>query len=192
MQFGDANLDDPIPGLLTIVPPPDLPSGPSDRQVKRPHNAYNLFFIENQHSAREQNPSLSGNEISHLLGRQWSEMDDDARRPYKEQAKAISAKFRQENPDYHYQKASTRWQRPPNRPPKFASASPFDCGDLTSEADIESHLGKLFQFLGSQAVAHFFCSEREVLDDYRAWMKNCSAGMANLPDELVDLAALQQ
>jgi hypothetical protein len=76
--------------------------------VKRPHNAYNLYFIERLQVEKDIHPELSGNEISQLIGKTWSEMDEEARRPYRERARDIHDKFKEEFPDYHYQKASER------------------------------------------------------------------------------------
>lgn len=93
-------MDDPMHGIL----PTAFTDTQKKGKIKRPPNAYNLFYMEQQPILRSENALVSGNDISKELGRRWKEMTDDERKPYQEQAKQIWEGFRQENPDYHYEK----------------------------------------------------------------------------------------
>ena len=95
--FVDEGMRGILPGVLTDTQ--------KKTKVKRPLNAYNLFFMERQPIVKADNPELKGNEVSKELGRQWKKMTDEERRPYFERAKQIWDEFRLENPDYHYDKS---------------------------------------------------------------------------------------
>lgn len=80
-------------------------------KVKRPLNAYNLFFIEQQPIFKTKNPSASGNDISKELGKRWKYMTEEERRPYTDEAKRIRDDFLQQHPDYHYEKGKGKLQK---------------------------------------------------------------------------------
>ena len=53
-------------GTQFIEPIPDMMNHPSDvngfkKKVKRPLNAYNLFYLEKQPELKSRNPTLNGN-----------------------------------------------------------------------------------------------------------------------------------
>ncbi|OHT08323.1 HMG box family protein [Tritrichomonas foetus] len=105
MSF-DPYLEESIRSFLPATPP--IESTQKTEKPKRPPNAYNLFFMENQATLKSENILLSGNQVSQELGKRWKEMNEEQRRPYIERAAAIREKFKQENPDYHYEKKADK------------------------------------------------------------------------------------
>jgi hypothetical protein len=55
-------------------------------------------------------PNLPNVEISRMLGVHWKCLDELARRPYKERARAMQADFKRDHPDYKYDKARQKRQ----------------------------------------------------------------------------------
>lgn len=77
-------------------------------KVKRPLNTYNLFYLERQPKLKAEHPLLNGNDISRLVANEWKEMTSEQKKPYKEKATELYNKFKLENPNYHYEKASDK------------------------------------------------------------------------------------
>ena len=78
------------------------------KKQKRPPNGYILYCLEKRKELRVLHPDLPNIEISRMLGDNWKSLDESERRPYKEKAKALQADFKQQNPDYRYEKARER------------------------------------------------------------------------------------
>jgi hypothetical protein len=188
MNFDSVPMDDPMTGLLPVPPQPGLLlRPPRDRQVKRPHNAYNLFFIERQQAERDLNPNLSGNEVSQLIGHKWSEMDEGARRPYVERAKAIRDRFREENPDYHYQKGEKSRKLRRRTEPLFD----FHAG-ADGQKHLETQLRNLFTFLGAQAIASYVSQNKPLMEEATALVKSVTLPGAGGIDDPIDFVGLNQ
>jgi hypothetical protein len=177
MQFGDGALDDVMSGFMTMHPNGSngISSVANHRPVKRPHNAYNLYFIEQQPIERENNPTLNGNAISQLIGRQWADMDDAAKRPYRQRAKEIWEKFRNENPDYHYQKGSNKPRKSKTNSCSHAAES-IVFPELESPEAIEACLGKIFAFLGRKVITHYFANNKEAMEGFCGWSEGIFGG----------------
>jgi hypothetical protein len=188
MNFDSVPMDDAMAGLLPVPPQSALLlRPPRDRHVKRPHNPYNLFFIDRQQIERDLNPNLSGNEVSQLIGRKWSEMDENARRPYVERAKAIRDRFREENPDYHYQKGekSRKLKRPTE--PLFEFQ-----GGADGQKHLEAQLRNLFMFLGAQAIASYVSQNKPLMEEATALVKSVTLPGAGGLDDPMDFVGLNQ
>jgi hypothetical protein len=169
MAFEPTSLEDAIGGFAHAAPvadglpraaaaPAAAPAFPSDRdgRVRRPPNAYNLYFHERVPAERLAHPDFTGNQISQFIGQRWAQMDEEQRRPYREQAQALQRRFREEHPDYHYRKAPDRlWPAPRARP----GAAPDDT------RAIEAGIRNAFTFLGSQLIAAYLLQNRELLGD---------------------------
>jgi hypothetical protein len=151
--------------------------------VKRPHNAYNLYFIERLAIEKEVHPDLTGNEISQLIGKKWSEMDDEARRPYRERARDIHDKFKEDFPDYHYQKASERRRAVPRTLQQIAGDD-----DQTPQKVMELSLKNLFAYLGSQLLTTYMGQNKTLMDEAASIARGAlaSGGL----DEPLDLIGL--
>ena len=104
MSSFDSFLDDSIHSIIPSSIPLEVPISPKVEKLKRPPNAYNLFFMEQQTKVKLENPSLSGNQVSQELGHRWKEMSEESKKPYIDRANDIRDRFKQENPDYHYEK----------------------------------------------------------------------------------------
>ena len=107
MSSFDSFLDDSIHSIIPGSIPIEVPISPKVEKLKRPPNAYNLFFMEQQAKVKLENPSLSGNQVSQELGRRWKEMNEESRKPYIDRANEIRDRFKQENPDYHYKNSKS-------------------------------------------------------------------------------------
>jgi hypothetical protein len=169
MSFDPMSPEEAIAGFPHQRPLPDgLPQPPSDPSVpsfstdrdgrpKRPLNAYNLYFLERVPEEKLAHPDFTGNQISQLIGQQWAKMDEGERAPYRDQAHALQAKFREEYPDYHYRKASER-ARPVR--PRTKGSVPLD-----DPQGIETGLKNAFTFLGSQLIANYLLQNRALIGD---------------------------
>ena len=78
---------------------------PQGGKPRRPPNAYILYCLEKRTELRAQHPELPNVDISKLLGDKWKSLDESERRPYKERAKVLQSEFKEQNPDYKYEKA---------------------------------------------------------------------------------------
>ncbi|KAK8848276.1 non-histone protein [Tritrichomonas musculus] len=139
----------------------------SNKPVKRPHNAYNLFFIERKPIEREKHQKLSGNEISQLIGKIWTAMSEEEKRPYKDKAKIIQAQFKEENPNYHYQKSTEKPKRKKplhqsNMNPSYNFNSPNV--NINSQISLEVQLKNMFSSLGQQVVMRYLGQNKADID----------------------------
>jgi hypothetical protein len=160
MLFGDASaIEDPMRALL-----PNGLSGVSHDKVKRPHNAYNLFFMEQFPQIKASFPTLTGNEMSREIGKRWKDMPDDQRRPYREQAKAIWSQFRSENPDYHYEKGRDKTVQRKHRTVDLGLD--FNLLALCS-AEVrpdEAQISGILNLFSAQMMAQFVLQNKDVAD----------------------------
>jgi predicted RecB family nuclease len=136
--------------------------------VKRPHNAYNLFYSERLQIEKDLHPDLTGNEVSHLIGKTWSEMSEDARRPYRERALDIREKFKEEFPDYHYKKSNKRKRRLDQV--EGRTETPQKC------SMVELSLKNLFTYLGSQLIASYLPQNKMLMDEAATIVRGALAG----------------
>ena len=186
MNFEGTVLDDALSQSLSLLPVGQTnllkSSNAQKSQVRRPHNAYNLYFIERLPIEKEENPNLTGNEISHLIGKKWAAMSEEEKKPYRDRAQEIKAKFKQENPDYHYQKGGTKAK---GRKDLFMQAFPEN---LTLEQRIEVQMKSLLAFLGAQAITHYLGNNKG-LEDINAITRNVTRMVGNgqnIEEPLVD------
>lgn len=119
------------------------------KTLKRPHNAYNLFYMERNPIERKNNPRITGNEVSRLIGKKWWSMKEEERHVYHERAREISLKFKQEHPDYRYQKGSGN--------DRYGN----DEGENGEREIMELHIRNVLAFLGCQAVIQHLTSTNE-------------------------------
>jgi hypothetical protein len=170
MLFGDPSaMDDPMRALL----PHGLSGVPHDK-VKRPHNAYNLFFMEQFPQTKATFPNLTGNEMSREIGKRWKDMSDDQRRPYREQAQAIWSQFRSENPDYHYEKGRDKAVQRKHRTVDLGLD--FNLLALCS-ADArpdEAQIAGILNLFSAQMIAQFVLQSKDVTDAVTASVRNDS------------------
>ncbi|OHT12557.1 HMG box family protein [Tritrichomonas foetus] len=165
MNGFDPTLDEPF-GVSQPLTIPE--TSISDKPVKRPPNAYNLFFIERQPIERENNPKLTGNEVSQLIGKQWKEMTEEQQLQYKEKANQIRAKFKEEHPDYHYQKGSDKQRKKKKNHSNlnilgteadlfgFLTEEP-----LSSQTTLEAQLKNLFTLIGQAVITKYLTTNQD-------------------------------
>ncbi|EAY09770.1 HMG box family protein [Trichomonas vaginalis G3] len=99
----DSTIESPI---RNQVPGP-VDGAPSSK-VKRPLNTYNLFYLERQPKLKAENPLLNGNDISRLVATEWKDLTNEQKKPYRDAANELYNKFKQENPNYHYEKTDKK------------------------------------------------------------------------------------
>jgi hypothetical protein len=82
-------------------------------KVPRPPNSFILYRQEHHPKIKDQNPDLHNNDISVILGKQWSMEPQSVKDRYKARANAIKKKHAAENPGYRYapRKASEKKRR---------------------------------------------------------------------------------
>jgi transcription factor SOX7/8/10/18 (SOX group E/F) len=72
---------------------------------RRPPNAFILYSQSMRTTVRQDNPTLSNNEVSRLLGKMWKEVPADIKLQFKQQASAAQEDFKRQHPNYTYRKA---------------------------------------------------------------------------------------
>jgi hypothetical protein len=129
-------------------------------KIRRPHNAYNLFFMEQLAELKKGFPTITGNEASRELGRRWKSMSREQRQPYVDRALEIRTQFRVENPDWHYERRS-----PHAKPPSASEhmTSNF-LGFLNGDHGDDPQVAGLLSILGSQMIAHFVLQNKDITD----------------------------
>lgn len=160
MSF-EPSLDDSFQGPEQ----PGLTGNKIREAVKRPPNAYNLFYMERHLIEKQDNPKLSGNAVSRLIGKKWAEMTENEKRPYRDKAKEIRSNFRIIHPDYHYQKSSPKPKVPikaplSNHTQDTQSQEQFP--EMTQQQKIETQLHNLFSWLGVQSIIHCSSKDKDV------------------------------
>ncbi|OHS93415.1 sex-determining region Y protein, sry [Tritrichomonas foetus] len=75
---------------------------------KRPANAFIRFCLENRKLYRDSHPGMSNIEISSLLATEWNKLTEEQKNPYKISAQEEQKKFKEENPQYGYDKAKQK------------------------------------------------------------------------------------
>ena len=132
----------------------------SQTKVKRPLNAYNLFYLERQPVLKSQNQSLNGNEVSRLVAKEWEELPQEGRQPYVEEAKKIQAKFRSENPNYRYEKSSYKQNKKKH---KISDNKQDFYNNLTdiNDPQYKQHL----YIIGASYLAQFIISRKDLQND---------------------------
>ena len=95
-------------------------------------------------------------------------MTEEEKRPYKEKANIIRQQFKEENPNYHYQKASEKQKKKRNQTHTIAPRDSFNFNtlehansnntpniNLNSPLSLEFQLKNMFSSLGQQVVLRY-------------------------------------
>ena len=167
MEFDTQGLEEPMRSAYPV----SVDNGNRSQKVKRPLNAYNIFYLERQPKLKQENPLLSGNDISRQVGIEWKEMNEDQKKPYKEKARDIYEKFKQENPDYHYDKSSEKKavKKSRNNDHGFYGDSVSGFGN--------NHDSVYFQ-IGALTLANFVLTRKDILDDISKSVKDGKLSMS--------------
>ena len=78
------------------------------KKQKRPPNAFIRFCLEKRKEFREANPDKTNIEVSTLLANEWKQMTEEQKASYRTAAKDEQKKFKEENPEYGYDRAKQR------------------------------------------------------------------------------------
>ncbi|KFA51512.1 hypothetical protein S40293_06325 [Stachybotrys chartarum IBT 40293] len=73
-----------------------------ETRVRRPPNAYILYRRDRHNIVKQNNPGITNNEISSVLGRAWQEEDPQVRAEYSTMARQIKEALLEKYPDYQY------------------------------------------------------------------------------------------
>ena len=138
-----------------------------DCKVKRPLNAYNIFYLERQPKLKAEQPLLNGNEISKLVGMEWKEMSAELRQPYIEQAQNLYQKFKEDNPNYHYQKSVKRSKK--RKTKKEDAFYEYDVNNGPANITLSQ--------IGSLALAQIVLSRRDWQEEILLTLRNLRAGL---------------
>ena len=126
-------------------------------------NLGNLFFCEKRPKMRAENPNISGNEISKIIGRQWSDLSPQQRQPYIEKASEIREQFKRDNPDWHYEKSNIKYNKRRNR-----NESQFLFYQNENSFNRLTMTGSLF-------LANFVLSRKDLQEDLASFIENQKA-----------------
>ena len=149
MSSFDSFLDDSIHSIIPASIPLEVPISPKIEKLKRPPNAYNLFFMEQQAKVKLENPSLSGNQVSQELGRRWKEMSEESKKPYIDRANDIRDRFKQENPDYHYEKKKAKKHK---------------CTTQTINDNNDSRISDVFSCIIKLSVSQYLYQDKHAIE----------------------------
>lgn len=147
-------LDDTIRNIIPTSNVTELTAPPKTEKVKRPLNAFNIFFMEQQSTMKIEHPLLSGNQISQELGRKWKDMSDEEKKPYLDRARDLHTKFRQENPDYHYHKKNEIKKKVKSK------ESPI----ISNFNENDAHFRDVFNNLLTSIITQFLFQSKPLLD----------------------------
>ena len=75
---------------------------------KRPMNSFLLFCKDKREEALMQNPHLKSVDISPILAEQWKNLPETEKQKYKLKAAEQQKQFKEENPDYQYERGKQR------------------------------------------------------------------------------------
>ena len=86
-----------------------------------PPNAFSIFLQEEFKTYQERNPTLSEKDIKRELGKFWLASNDDYKEKYREHARALRDKFKQDNPGFVEKPLKKKTSGPLDRYPKPAN-----------------------------------------------------------------------
>ena len=72
------------------------------QRIKRPMNSFMAWSSLERKRLAEREPHLHGTELSKQLGEMWKAMNEEEKKPFREEAVRLKAKLLEEHPDYKY------------------------------------------------------------------------------------------
>ena len=109
------DIDNQQPQSTQTTPQSQLPSVSLTQQQlektnkkKRPMNSFLLFCRDKREEAVVQNPNLKSVDISPILAEQWKSLPESEKEKYKQMAAEQQRQFKEENPDYQYERAKQK------------------------------------------------------------------------------------
>mmetsp|Transcript_3603 Transcript_3603/g.5469 ORF Transcript_3603/g.5469 Transcript_3603/m.5469 type:complete len:436 (+) Transcript_3603:242-1549(+) len=101
--------------------------------VPRPQNSFMIFSNDHRAMVQSNNPKLSNQEVSKVLGSLWSALDPAARAQYSQRASSIRDLFRQSHPEYKFTRRSVRKQPASSTSTTTAATTPKGTPSSTSK-----------------------------------------------------------
>lgn len=97
------------------ITPEKLPDTDDKQKRRRPMNAFLLFCKDKREEVRIQNPNLKNVEISTILAEQWRNLEESEKEKYKQNYAEQQQIFKQDFPDYRYEKSHSKRNDMKNR-----------------------------------------------------------------------------
>ena len=79
-----------------------------EKKPKRPPNAYLLYTEDVRNRIKKENPDLNPKELTKLIAKRYKEESPEVLQRYKDLAKAKIEEFKAQNPNYSYDKSSSK------------------------------------------------------------------------------------
>ena len=73
---------------------------------KKPKSGFMCFSQERRKSLKEEQPELSITDASKVIGKEWNELDDEGKAPYKQLAEEDKNRYQKEKADFDAAKAN--------------------------------------------------------------------------------------
>ncbi|XP_069805750.1 transcription factor SOX-15-like [Dendropsophus ebraccatus] len=133
----------------------------AETPVKRPMNAFMVWSSEERKRVSALHPKMHNSEISRRLGEVWRALDEDERRPYREQAQRLRELHAREHPGYKYaprkrkrEKAENRGPNPPppQQQPGTGALQPGGHDESSGSSSGGAQPGEPYSYLSYSAV----------------------------------------
>ncbi|KAJ4259639.1 hypothetical protein NW762_007569 [Fusarium torreyae] len=99
------------------------PDKSAQTKIPRPPNAYILYRKERHQLVKQNNPGITNNEISQVLGKCWNMETREVRARYKQKADQLKEEHRQMYPDYQYRPRRTGEKRRRSTVPRAGTST---------------------------------------------------------------------
>lgn len=77
---------------------------PDTEKLRRPMSSFLIYCRQKRPEIRLENPATQNIEITKILATKWKNLSPAEKAPYKEEAQRLLDKFKEDNPEYRYQK----------------------------------------------------------------------------------------
>lgn len=120
-----------------------MEENPSGAPGKRPMNAYMLFCNDTRGELLQREPDLSHKTVMQRLGELWKGLAEDRKMSYRERAKELQRKFKEEKPEYKYKPRKPRSNDSDDGPP---------CASMRLPPGITPYEASYFMLCGVQSL----------------------------------------
>jgi len=115
------------------------PSAPPAERIKRPMNAFMAWAKEERKRMATEHPNEENATISRLLGLRWRDMDEAAKKPYRDRARELSKIHMRMHPDYKYKPRKKKTQNVAVMKSKNMNATPMKDSEPINSIPLNSY-----------------------------------------------------